>query len=150
VAQQGPAKLPRHVLAIDDSPDIRSLYRELLGDAGYRVSCLPVGDVDLGLLAELAPDLVLIDYGSREAGPGWALLRELRTDQRTARLPIVVCTGSAAVRPGRPTALLLMALGVGIVPKPFDVDHLLDEVECRLPAVREAGGDEVTAATRAR
>ena len=149
MAQQGPATLPRHVLAIDDSPDIRSLYRELLGDAGYRVSCLPVSDADLGLVAELAPDLVLIDYGSREAGPGWALLRELRTDQRTARLPVVVCTGSAAVRPGRPTAPLLTTLGVGTVPKPFDVGHLLDEVERRLPTAREAGGDAVAAATRA-
>ncbi len=133
----GGAVRGRHVLAIDDNPEILAISREVLAEPGYRVSCLSVRDADLGVLKGLAPDLVLLDYGPRERGRGWPPLQRLTHDPEAAALPVIVCSGAAAARrmrePGSPGGVS----GVAVEAKPVDLDAPESEVRRRF-----AGADE--------
>jgi len=118
-----------HVLVINDTPEILDLFRELLGEAGYRVSTERfTGEADRLLTAvkELKPDLVILDYIIGGEGLGWQLLQLLKMDRATRTIPVIVCT--AAVRQVEELRPHLEELGVGVVLKPFDIDHLLAEV----------------------
>ena len=57
-------------------------------------------------------------------------LRSLRADLRPARTPVVLCTG--AVRKHRDLDGAITDIGVRVVLKPFDVDHLLGVVAAAL------------------
>ena len=121
-----------HVLVVEDDPDLLDLYRDILGDAGYRVSVAAVPDSDEA--RRLHPDVVLLDYVFGRDPAGGAFVAALRDDPVTAALPVVICTAALeAVRAGRgpfadPT--------VRVVTKPFDIDDLLDA----LADARDSGG----------
>ncbi len=84
---------PPHILSINHSPDLLKLMRELLEDEGFRVSTQSHLDKDLDEVAELAPDLIIIDYMWRHDDLNWSLLQMLRMDRRTKHIPVILCTG---------------------------------------------------------
>ena len=136
------ASLPKHILAGDDSPAILDLLREILEGEGYRVS-LSADPLDLDRVKRAEPDLVILDHMLEEgAGSGWQLVQDLRGDPQTADLPIVVCTG--AVHRVREHEDLLARLGIGVVIKPFDIDHLLEAVNRPWTATPEREDGAVT------
>ena len=51
----------KHVLLVDDEKRIREVVEYALVKAGYRVTPLAEGEPVLGLLAEDAPDLIVLD-----------------------------------------------------------------------------------------
>lgn len=119
---------PRHILATDDDPAIRGLLVELLGDEGYRVSLSLAQDVPE--VANLEPDLILLDYWDAAAGASSGFLERLKAEVRTAAIPIVVLTG--ARRQAEAQAARFAALDVTVVLKPFAIDDLLAEIGERL------------------
>ncbi|MCB1561917.1 MAG: response regulator, partial [Xanthomonadales bacterium] len=56
-----PARSHAHILIVDDEPDIRGLLRDVLEDEGYRVSDAPDAEAARLLVAQQAPDAVLLD-----------------------------------------------------------------------------------------
>ena len=118
------------ILAVDDDPDLRALFAELLATEGYWV-CVRA-TVEPPEVARLSPDLLLLDL-SVDPGQGrLELVEALRADPTTARLPILLVTG--AVHRVEQQASRLEALGVGVVLKPFDLQDVLDRVGARLEA----------------
>lgn len=117
------AAASKHILAGDDSPAILDLLRELLEAEGHRVT-VSTDLLDLPTIKRIHPDVVVLDHMLEDgAGSGWRLMQQIRDDPLTATLPIVVCTG--AVHRVRQQASLLDRLGVDVVLKPFDIDHLV-------------------------
>ena len=117
---------PKHILAGDDSPDVLALLREILEGEGYRVS-VSNEPLDLPAVKRIEPDLVILDHMLEDGdGSGWQLMQQLRADPQTDDLPIVVCTG--AIHRVRQHRALLDRLGIVVVIKPFDIDHLLAAV----------------------
>jgi CheY-like chemotaxis protein len=119
----------RHILVINDTPQILALFDELLGEAGYRVTTdrfTVETDRLLADLKELAPDLVILDLVIGSEGLGWQFLQMLKMDRSTREMPIIVC--SAAVRQVHELQAHLDDMGVAVVLKPFDIDHLLNVV----------------------
>lgn len=112
-----------HILVIDDTPEIRDLFQELLDEEGYRVTLLSAVPDDLAAVRRFAPDLLLLDYSFGGTGAGWRLIEAATRDPDLARLPIVLCT--AAVEAVRERAAELQAMGVAVVLKPFDLEELL-------------------------
>ncbi len=116
------------VLVVDDEADTRSLLLERLALAGFEVSGAADGESALAAVRSLSPALVLLDL-MMPGMDGWEVLRRLRSEPATADLPVIVLTGRdlAADR----------ALGdelrvVDVLNKPFDLGHLVEEIETAL------------------
>jgi CheY-like chemotaxis protein len=126
----------RHILAVNHAPEILELVQELLEEYGYRVSVRARDQVTLDDIVDLAPDLVILDYMWSSSDSDWSLLNLLRMDRRTRHVPVVLCT--AAVRHVRDLSDHLSAMGVQVVLKPFDIDHLISIVGDALKAADNA------------
>jgi CheY-like chemotaxis protein len=124
-----------HIVAINDDAMVLGLLRDSLDDAGYQVTTQSWLDPDLGRLAALAPDLIVLDYMWAGDDNGWAYLQALRLDPGTASIPIVLCT--AAVREVEALASHLDEMKVQVVLKPFNVDRLLDVIAATLATAAE-------------
>ncbi len=124
---------PRHILVVNHAPEILDLVKELLEDDGYRVTTRSRDAVGVDDIVDLHPDLIVLDYMWSSSDADWSLLNLLRIDRRTRDIPVVLCT--AAVRQVREMEAHLDAMGVRVVLKPFDIDHLIDTVRQALEAV---------------
>ena len=117
------------VLLIEDDRLIQALLRDLLEEEGYRVL---VADATLDPVdvAQLRPDLVLLDlwFGGGAWGLDW--LRELRVTPGTRCIPVIVCTADA--RLAQQEAEQLRALTTGVILKPFDIDNVATRVAAGL------------------
>jgi len=84
------------VLVVEDDADDRALLADLIDRAGCE-SILVVSAPDgLRAAAEDAPDLILLDV-ELPGMNGFEVCRALRTDQRTATIPIVLLTGRGSI-----------------------------------------------------
>lgn len=113
------------VLCIDDEADIRTVLHDVLTDEGFDVRLAPNGAAALVLLAEAArdgwqPDVILLDI-NMPVMDGYAFARAYR--ERGGGAPIVVITAG-----GRLPYAAEHAGAVAYVPKPFDLDALVDAV----------------------
>jgi len=81
------------VLVADDEPAIRLLYSRVLSTAGSDAAEAVDGEDALARLAAIEVSLVLLD-ASMPRLDGLAVVRRLRADPATARLPIILVTGS--------------------------------------------------------
>lgn len=107
------------VLVVDDERPIVDLLQDLLQDQGYVVRRAYDGMTALQQIDREMPDLVLTDVMMPRLD-GLALYNEIRT--RAASLPVILM--SAAVTPRK--------IDATFVPKPFDIDTLLDIVDEKL------------------
>jgi two-component system phosphate regulon response regulator PhoB len=82
------------ILVVEDEPAIQELIAVNLQHAGHQV--LRAGNVPEAeaLIREVLPDLVLLDW-MLPGLPGMNFARQLRTDQRTKDIPIIMLTARA-------------------------------------------------------
>ncbi len=115
------------VLVVDDDVDIRAVLRRILEQAGFEV--LEAGDGAMAFERTVVeqPDVVLLDMGL-PGMDGLAVLRELRTDARTAHVPVLLV--AAAAQPEGVVAGLDAGADDHLT-RPFDGD----EVVARIRAV---------------
>jgi CheY-like chemotaxis protein len=131
-----PVRIPR-ILVVDDTPSLLDLVRTCLEDEGYRVvTCLRSRDA-LRLAREERPDAILLDL-IMPGVSGWEVLEQLRADPASARTPVIVCTAYVAEALGRlqdlrgPTG----DARIGLLPKPFDLEELVEVVAAAAGAAR--------------
>ena len=72
----------------------------------------------------------MLDFIVLDEGKGWQFLQILKMDRDTRDIPVIACT--AAVRLVEELQTHLDDMGVSVVLKPFDIDHVLAEVEKKL------------------
>jgi two-component system response regulator CpxR len=80
------------VLLVEDDDDTRSMYATAIAFGGFTVREAADGRQALSMALERAPDVLVTDL----AGPkldGFELIRWLRANRPTARIPVVVLTG---------------------------------------------------------
>ena len=116
----------KHILAINNSPDVLALFADLLGDEGYRVTTQVFAARDLPAIVAENPDLIILDYMWASDDDGWSLLQMLRMNPPTATVPIILCTG--AVRHVMETEGHLDTMGIRTLFKPFEIESLLSMV----------------------
>ena len=97
------------VLLVDDDPDLRSLYRLVLRQAGLEVIEAESGKQALSLAQTEKPDLVLLDVMMPEMD-GYEVCRRLRADPQTASLPILLFSAKGTTD-DRKTGMLVGANG---------------------------------------
>ncbi|NJN36036.1 MAG: response regulator [Nitrospiraceae bacterium] len=81
------------ILIIDDQPDSIRLLKNLLAEHGtFRVFSAESGEAGISMVARRRPDLIILDLRMPEMD-GFKVLRELRSNPETARIPVMVVTG---------------------------------------------------------
>jgi two-component system, sensor histidine kinase and response regulator len=84
---------PCHVLFVDDDAFYRDLASEALQAADLAHVVVPDGEAALGYLETNHCDLVVLDL-SMPGRSGFEIVEQIRNDERTADLPIIVVTGN--------------------------------------------------------
>lgn len=113
-----------NVLVVDDEESVRQLLRDCLELDGYEVREAADAMQALERIKEGMPDCVVLDV-MMPGMSGIELLERLRHDPATAHLPILMLTAAT----DDATTWAGWSNGVSCyVPKPFDIDHLLDWV----------------------
>lgn len=110
------------ILVVDDELAIRTLVSDVLSDAGYVVATASNGADAMAAIESARPDVVLLDL-VMPGMDGWSFLRTWQESAVLRGLPIGVM--SAAPEGYR---ALSSHGSIRFIPKPFDVQDLLDMV----------------------
>lgn len=81
----------KHILLVDDSHEFVAFTTRLLEEQGYRVSAAYDGLQALQRVAELKPDVIVLDVMMPRLD-GWATLKLLQEDEATASIPVIMLT----------------------------------------------------------
>jgi len=114
------------VLVVDDDPQVLRLMRVNLELEGYDVVSAPDGEEALGVVLETPPPDVVVCDVMMPGLDGLTVLRNLRANPQTSKIPFVVVSAKAQ------RADVKAALDMGAdkyITKPFDPQELLDAVE---------------------
>ena len=122
------------VLIADDNRDTREMYALYLSMLGYHVAIAADGGEAVRGARGHRPDLIVMDLDMPDVD-GWAAIRELQSDARTASIPVIVLTGHDFKAQLKEAALAAGA--VSSLMKPCFPEDLAREVSARL-AVRRA------------
>lgn len=87
------ARKGTRVLVIDDSSTIQAVLAKMLGQNGYTVLRAMDGEAGLAAARNEAPDLVFLDI-VMPGMSGFEVLRQLRRDEATRALPIIMISGN--------------------------------------------------------
>jgi CheY-like chemotaxis protein len=113
--------LARKILLADDSVTAQNMGRKILADAGYEVVTVNNGSAALKKIAELKPDLVILDVYM----PGYSGLevcQRLKESQDSARIPVLLTVGK--LEPFKPEEAHRVR-AEGFIVKPFEASELL-------------------------
>jgi DNA-binding response OmpR family regulator len=119
------ARLRSRVLVIEEDAGVRDLLQSALEIEGYRVLTAD-HTVDPEDVAQLRPDLVILDLWLDGRDSGWRILQELKITPGVRSIPMLICTADAELVEREAEQLALLA--AGIVLKPFDLDEFLARV----------------------
>lgn len=144
--RQRPAEEPPYrggrIMVVDDDPSIRTMLRLIFERAGYEVAEAASGMAALNLICDRQPpDVVLTDL-TMPVMNGNELIRRLRSEPRTASIPIVVVSGDAEAAKGFEAAERADAL----MSKPFVPADLVKLVQLTLTRWSHAGSTSIAAA----
>lgn len=107
--------MPKHVLLAEDEPNIVTSLEFLLERAGFAVSVESNGAEALRRARADRPDLLILDVMLPDLD-GIEILRRLREDKNTERLPVIMLTAKGASE----TQETALAAGADVfITKPF-------------------------------
>ena len=112
------------ILIVEDHTELRQLYATQLALSGFDVIQAGNGADAITHTTEQSPDVVLMDL-SLPVVDGWEATRRLKSDRRTAHIPVVALTAHDG------SGELQRATRAGcdwFVPKPCPPDALIAEV----------------------
>ncbi len=82
----------RKILVVDDEPEVVAMIKKRLEKKGYSVATGTDGDECIQKATEEKPDLILLDI-SMPKRDGFNALRELKKDELTRRIPVIMLSG---------------------------------------------------------
>jgi len=113
----------KHVLIVDDDPEITESIRFALKSAGFRVSIARDGNQGVAIAETKEPHLVILDMMMPRRS-GFLVLERLRQNDQEP-VPVIMITGNEGNRHQEYAEML----GVNdYIHKPFTMDRLLDSV----------------------
>jgi len=118
------------ILIADDSPSALLLLARILSPLGHHIVQAADGAEAARAIADAPPDLVILDVVMPEKN-GFELCRSLKSDPRTARIPVFLVTSMDR------EADRFWGLKQGAdeyLCKPVDADRLVEKVRSRLDA----------------
>ena len=130
--KDGGARAPKRIALVEDDSDIAYTIRlNLRKEKGFQVEHYVSGISALAALHEKPFDLVILDLNLPDID-GLAICRELRSQEDTRRIPIILLTARAEER----DKLLGFEIGADdYITKPFSMRELLARVSAHLRRV---------------
>lgn len=117
------ARSERHILIVDDDPELRSLLTQALERDGWIVECVTDGAAALRSLQDHLPSVVLLDL-AMPCMDGWTVLARRAVEQAWMRVPVVAMSGNHSQGP------TVVELGANaFLPKPFSLELLRATLE---------------------
>ena len=113
----------RIVLVVEDDESIRSVITDVLEERGFRVLEAGNGAEALESVGKQRPDVMVLDL-LMPVMHGWDFMETYAERTGGEPIPIVV----VSVNPALPRSFNRFGVH-SVIPKPFDVDDLLDSVE---------------------
>jgi len=120
----------KSVLVVDDEDDIRHWLALELANHGFSVTEAEDGEAALVAVAAHPPHLIVLDLKMPNVD-GWTVIRKLKENPPSARIPIIVLTASPADMQQEKARVL----GMGVeqfLTKPLSIQVLLAEINRRL------------------
>lgn len=120
----------KRILFIEDEEALRSAFREAFGRNGYIVQDAADGEEGLRMAQQELPDLILLDLILPKKS-GFEVLKELRGNPATKRIPIIVLTnleGSEDIE---------RALDMGATTYLVKANYNLDDIVAKVALVLE-------------
>jgi chemosensory pili system protein ChpA (sensor histidine kinase/response regulator) len=112
------------IMVVDDSLTVRRVTQRLLAREGYQVVLAKDGVDALEQLQSITPDVMLVDIEMPRMD-GFDLTRNVRGDERTRHIPIIMITSRTATKHRN----YAMELGVNeYLGKPYQEDDLLRSI----------------------
>jgi chemosensory pili system protein ChpA (sensor histidine kinase/response regulator) len=112
------------IMVVDDSLTVRKITTRLLAKEGYQVVTAKDGVDALQHLQDILPDVMLVDIEMPRMD-GFELTKNVRSDPKTAHIPIIMITSRTAEKHRN----YAMELGVNAyLGKPFQEDELLGHI----------------------
>ena len=116
----------KHILCIEDEPEMIDLIRLILGRRGFEVVGAAGGKEGLEKVRQEPPDLILLDLMMPDMD-GWEVYQQIKADEKTKEIPVIVVTAKAQS--------IDKVLGLHIakvddyIAKPFSPQDLLNSVD---------------------
>lgn len=120
------------ILVVDDNPDSLRFLVDTLEAEGMTVLIARSGEATLDLLAEAAPDLILMD-AIMPGISGLETTREIKRNPAIAHIPVIFLTG---LNEPEHVVAALGTGGVDYVRKPIVIDELLARIRVHLANAR--------------
>jgi DNA-binding response OmpR family regulator len=117
---------PRHVIYIEDDPQMIEFVVFVLTRRGYQVTGIRGGEKGLEAVAKDPPDLILLDL-MMPGMDGWEVFQKLKADEDTRHIPVIVVTAKSQA--------IDRVLGLNIakvddyIAKPFRPQELVEHIE---------------------
>ena len=113
------------IAVVDDDQTMRYLLETVLLEAGYGVRCWANGLVAFEELVRARPELIILDLSlGDDPEAGWQILSLLRTEARTAHIPVILLSANQTFLRQRERILRTKKLATPLA-KPFEIDVLL-------------------------
>ncbi|WP_316813096.1 response regulator transcription factor [Pedobacter heparinus] len=116
-----------NIFIIEDNEDIGFILDYFLNEEGFSVKLFPTVMAFSNAFRSSIPDLFLIDVMLPD-GNGIELCDEIKKDFRSANIPVLIMSANA----DKPSIEACEA--EEFIPKPFDLQFLLDKIKTHLPA----------------
>ncbi len=113
----------KRILVIDDDVGILAFLQKKLEIAGYTVSTAINAEVGLAKIQVELPDLVIVDV-MLSGMDGLSFLIEVRSDERSRRIPLIIITARAEF------ADIFRSQNVAaFYAKPLNVDQIISKIQ---------------------
>ncbi len=124
--------MSKSILVVEDNDDISLLLSLVLESAGYQVKAISNGRNALETVAQIQPNLILMDIMMPEVS-GLEVAREIKTKPDYQSLPILLVSAIDRLHKKQ----FDNSKADGIIYKPFDLNYLVSRVD-ELTNVRQA------------
>lgn len=114
----------KSILVIEDNHAIMDVITLILQSESYKVTGLGKGADILTKIDEIKPDLLILDIMLPD-GDGREFLKTIRTNPQTENLPVLMISAKYTAQNVQHGEFLPN----GFLPKPFDIDDLLNQIE---------------------
>ena len=120
--------MAKQILVVDDDENILNLEKTILEQKGFDVTTAAGGAQALGILADQAFDLILLDVMMPEVD-GFTVCRKIKEDTRLKDIPVIFLTAKGG---GDALAEGFESGAVMYINKPFTANKLLTIVNTML------------------